>query len=116
MSKSFYGSICITDLNEHLKNKHSAFRKGDNGKLYVNVNVWLNDTEDKFGNILSIQIVPHKDKKETEKKHYIGNCKESEFKQVPPSKRDAAEFSDSVDNFDSNPADTVTQPIDDLPF
>ena len=72
MSKNYYGSICLTDLITEAKNLHPSFQKGNNGKLYVNVNVWINDQEDRFGNNAAIKI---SDKDET-KGIYIGNLKE----------------------------------------
>jgi len=78
MSKLFYGSISVSDLIDQLKLKHSAFSKAQNGKIYANVSVWLNEEKDKFGNIMSIQITPSKEMKDVEKKLYIGNLKESE--------------------------------------
>src|ERR1700744_5652030 len=78
MIQLFYGSICITDLFDQLKAKHSAFSKGRNGKIYANVNIWLNDVEDQFGNIMTVQINPSKEKKDMDKKIYIGNLKEAE--------------------------------------
>ena len=48
MNQLFYGSICLTDLIEKAKSKHSAFSKAQNGKIYANVNVWLNETPDKY--------------------------------------------------------------------
>lgn len=40
----YYGSICITDLMAKLNEKHSAFTKGNNGKIYCNISVWVNPT------------------------------------------------------------------------
>lgn len=74
----FYGSICLTDILEKAKEKHSSFIKAQNGKIYININVWENETEDKFGNSMSIQLNPSKDMKDKEEKFYIGNCKKSE--------------------------------------
>lgn len=78
MSKLYYGSLNISDLIDQLKQKHSAFTKAQNGKIYASVSVWLNDEKDKFGNIMSVQITPSKEMKDVEKKMYIGNLKESE--------------------------------------
>lgn len=78
----FYGSICITDLIEQAKVKHSAFSKGNNGKIYCNVNVWLNEKEDKYGNIMSAQLNPTKERKDKDAKLYIGNFKRSEVKPI----------------------------------
>ena len=104
MSKSFYGSICLTDLIEQMKVKHSAFSKGKNGKIYANVNVWLNDQQDKFGNIMSVQLNPTKERKDTDAKVYIGNMKESENSPKP------------VDNKDIESVAADFDAVDDLPF
>lgn len=79
MNQLFYGSICLTDLLEKAKQKHSAFSKAQNGKIYVNVNVWLNSEKDKFGNVMSIKVTPSKEKKDIEEGFYIGNCKQSDL-------------------------------------
>ena len=73
MSKLFGGSICLTELNNLAKTGHSAFSKAGNGKIYVNINIWENDTADKFDNTHSIQVNPKKDSPDT--KAYIGNAK-----------------------------------------
>jgi len=58
MSKRFYGSICVSEIVELAKRKHSAFTKADNGKIYANVTIWLNDEPDKYGNVMAIQLNP----------------------------------------------------------
>lgn len=102
MSQLFYGSICITDIIEKAKQKHSAFTKGNNGKIYLNISAWLNDAEDKYGNIMSLLMSSKKEMKEAEGKIYIGNCKKSEFKEPAP--------------LDDRDAAGITEAIDDLPF
>ncbi len=78
MSKSFYGSICLTDLLNKAKERHEAFTKSEkNGKIYVKVNIWLHDEPDKFDNVAAIQVPA----KEKENRFYIGNLKESEYKE-----------------------------------
>lgn len=121
MSTRFYGSICITDLFEQLNKKHSAFSKADNGKVYANVTVWLNDEKDKFGHIMSVQLTPKKDFKEQDGQPYIGNMREAE--QKPISSRDTNSFSIPSDiPLAEKPSNTttdasgITQPIEDLPF
>ena len=115
MSQSFYGSICFTDLYDALKRGHSAFIKAEsNGKIYVNINVWLNDQKDKYGNIMALQLNPTKERKDIDGRPYIGNCKASEAKpisqyDVPP------EPTLPPTGGYSNP-NTITEPIDDLPF
>jgi hypothetical protein len=77
-NQSFYGSICVTDLIEQIKVKHSAFSKGKNGKIYCNATVWLNKEVDKYDNIMSLQLAPTKERKDIDAKLYIGNFKKSE--------------------------------------
>lgn len=119
MSKLFYGSLCITDLIDQLKAKHSAFSKAQNGKIYASVSVWLNDEKDKFGNIMSVQITPSKEMKDIEKKLYIGNLKESEGAR-PVSDNDINGLDTDLDaparQTYAPSANTATEPIDDLPF
>lgn len=119
----FYGSVCLTDMIELAKKKHSAFSKGNNGKIYANVNVWLNDEKDKYGNIMSVQINPTKEMKDLEDRVYIGNLKESE-RAKPVSDRDINSLDTDFDiasrpsnaTSASTAAGDITEPIDDLPF
>ena len=133
-NKLFFGSICLSDLIDQAKAKHSAFTKGNNGKIYASVNVWLNSEPDKFGNIMSIQINPSKEMKDLDKKIYIGNLKESEGPK-PVSDRDISNLDTDLDVPSSSPkenyadqysaakrdkkppaAGEITEPISDLPF
>lgn len=117
MSQRFYGSINITDLFEQLNKKHSAFSKGDNGKIYADVTVWLNDNVDKYGNIMSIQLNPKKDLKERDGQTYIANLKEASKKDV--SDRDMNSFSIPSDipvREKTTHGSDISAPIDDLPF
>lgn len=82
MSQRFYGSICVSDIVELAHKKHSAFSKADNGKIYANVTVWLNDEKDKYGNIMAIQLSPKKELREQDGQPYIGNMKEAESKPI----------------------------------
>lgn len=75
MSQSFYGSIDFSKLLEQAKAGNKAFTKTENGKIYLNVRVWVNDEEDKFGNIASFQSNFKGAQKED--KFYFGNLKES---------------------------------------
>ncbi len=69
-----HGSICMTDLSNAFKAKHSAFNKSEkNGKLYANIAVWLNDEPDQYGNILSFQLNSKKDA--PDEKVYFGSAK-----------------------------------------
>lgn len=115
MSQRFYGSICVTDIIEMANKKHSAFSKGDNGKIYANVNIWLNDNEDKFGNIMSAQLNPKKELREQDGQPYIGNFKEAEAK--PITGNDASKLSITADiPVSTKTTDNNQPPIDDLPF
>jgi hypothetical protein len=72
--KPMHGSICMTDLSNAFKAKHSAFNKSEkNGKLYANIAVWLNDEPDQYGNILSFQLNSKKDA--PDEKVYFGSAK-----------------------------------------
>jgi hypothetical protein len=80
---------------EKAKAGHSAFSKANNGKIYFNVNIWLNDQPDKFDNVISVQLNSKKDMKEQEGKVYIGNAKP--IKAAEPAvvaAADIAEFDD----------------------
>lgn len=79
MSKLMYGSIDFTKLLELAKSGNKAFSRSEkNGKIYMNVNIWINDEKDKFDNDASIQT-SFKDATK-EDKHYFGNLKFSEMK------------------------------------
>lgn len=78
MSKLLYGSIDFTKLLELAKAGNKAFSKHENGKIYLNLNVWINDEKDKFGNDASAQTTFKDAAKED--KIYFGNLKFSEPK------------------------------------
>jgi hypothetical protein len=97
MSRNFYGSICLTDIIQQARELDPSFSKAKNEKVYVSVNVWINDQEDKFGNKASIKI---SDKDEV-KGIYIGNLKEGKS------------GSSSITKDDS---DAILEGMEDLPF
>lgn len=99
MNQSYYGSVCLTDLIEKAKAKHSSFVRAQNGKVYCNITVWLNEDVDKYGNSMSIQANTTKEMKDKEERFYLGNCKKSEYK-APEAISDTSDI----------PA------VDDLPF
>lgn len=72
---SFYGSIDFTKLVEQAKAGNKAFTKTESGKIYLNVRVWVNDEEDKYGNTASFQSNFKGAQKED--RFYFGNLKES---------------------------------------
>lgn len=84
MSTLINGSLCLTDLIDQAQKAHSAFTRGKNGKVYVNITQWVNDEADQFGNDASFQLNSSKEKKETEGKVYIGNGKKSTGTQAAP--------------------------------
>lgn len=100
MSTLLGGSLCLTDINANAKIGHSAFTKAANGKIYFNINIWLNDEKDKYGNTASIQLNSKKELRDTEGKIYIGNAK--------PAEKQEAEV--------LPPADASIPDDDDLPF
>jgi hypothetical protein len=75
MAQSYYGSIDFSKLIEQAKTGHKAFSKSENGKIYLNVRLWVNDELDKYGNIASFQSNFKGAQKED--KFYFGNLKES---------------------------------------
>ena len=75
MAQSYYGSIDFSKLIEQAKSGNKAFTKSENGKIYLNVRMYVNDEVDKFGNIASFQSNFKGATKED--KFYFGNMKES---------------------------------------
>ena len=72
MSKLLNGSINLSKLD-----KTKLFKSPKTGDVYLNVNVWLNDEVDDYGNNASIQQSITKEEREAgEKATYIGNLKE----------------------------------------
>lgn len=95
MSKLMYGSLDFTKLLELAKAGNKAFSKAANGKIYLNLNVWINDEKDQFGNDASIQT-SFKDATK-EERHYFGNLKVSEFAEPKPLEENNAEIPDPDD-------------------
>jgi hypothetical protein len=75
MAQSYYGSIDFSKLIEQAKSGNKAFSKSENGKIYLNVRMYVNDEVDKFGNVASFQSNFKGAAKED--KFYFGNMKES---------------------------------------
>ena len=95
MSKLLYGSIDFSKLLEMAKAGNKAFSKASNGKIYLNLNVWINDEKDQYGNDASIQT-NFKDASK-EEKIYVGNLKVSEFKEPEPLTENSNEIPDPDD-------------------
>lgn len=95
MSKLMYGSIDFSKLLELAKKGDKAFSRASNGKLYLNLNVWVNDEKDQFGNDASIQT-SFKDATK-EEKHYFGNLKISEYNGTTNLEENSSEIPDDSD-------------------
>lgn len=92
MATGFYGSIDFSKLMEQAKAGNKAFTKSENGKIYLNVRVYVNDEVDKYGNIASFQSNFKGATKED--KFYFGNLKESTPLEIPVVEADIIEESD----------------------
>jgi len=77
MSTLYNGSICVSDIPK------DKLIQAKNGKLYLSIDLWINDEKDQYGNIGSVSVRQSKEQREAkEKKTYIGNFKPLE-KQAP---------------------------------
>jgi hypothetical protein len=96
MSQLINASIDVTTLLAMANSRHSAFTVGKNGKTYCNVQIWINDEPDKFGDHASIQLNHAKDMAEKDrlihpigkdgqpqKKCYVGRGKLSDLSPKP---------------------------------
>lgn len=83
MAQNYFGSIDYDKLLTDLKEGRLKTYKTEKGKRLINVNVYVNDTPNEYGNIASISV-PLKEEFHTEEngkkinKLYIGNLKPSE--------------------------------------
>lgn len=99
-SKMLRLSIDLTRIAELSKAGHSSVSTSEkNGKKYLNATVWLNETEDQYGNIGSVQVWD----KATNSKEYVGNLKNA----TPNNSQPASNTQTSTPNVNKN---------DDLPF
>lgn len=89
-SKLMVGSINLTKLNNLARAANKAFSKSKNGDIYCNINVWLNDEADQYGNHASIKT-NYKDMPK-EEKNYIGNLKVLESQTNEPKPITDADF------------------------
>ena len=71
--KKYWGSINLNAIKEAIEGGVTPF-EGKKGK-YLEVNVWVNEEADQFGNSCSIQVY----NKDTKQATYLGNLKLSEF-------------------------------------
>lgn len=103
MSQLINASIDVTLLLEMANKRHSAFNVGKNGKTYVNVQMWINDEPDRFGDHASIQLNHAKDMAEKDqaihpldkngnrgKRCYVGRGKMSDLSPKPLDNQTAA--------------------------
>lgn len=95
MAKLMYGSLDFSKLLELAKAGNKAFSKAQNGKIYVNVNVWINDEKDQYGNDASVQT-NFKDATK-EEKHYFGNLKISEQQASQPLQENSVDIPEDSD-------------------
>lgn len=100
MATLFLGSLQVSELLEQLKAGHDAFKKTNNGKIYANVQIWLNDKPDDYGNILSVQLNPAKDSKFQKK--YIINAKEQEVRSKDLNADDVSKIVDEFEQSTNN--------------
>lgn len=69
----FWGKLDLDKIKAAIDDGVKPF-KGAKGN-YIDVNVWVNEKPDQYGNRLSIQIY----NKDTKNAFYLGNLKESDF-------------------------------------
>jgi len=81
-NRLFIGSICLSDLNEQARKGNPAFSRGNNGKIYVSVNLWHNEEPDQYDKVAQIQISKPKDSKE--KSIYVGSFQLPKKKEPEP--------------------------------
>ena len=73
MSKKYWGSMNLNAIKEAIQGGVTPF-EGKKGK-YLEIQVWVNDEPDQFGNSLSIQVY----NKETKQATYLANLKLSDY-------------------------------------
>jgi hypothetical protein len=95
MAKLLFGSIDFSKLLEEAKKGNKAFSRASNGKIYLNVNVWINDEKDTYGNDASMQS-SFKDATK-EDRFYFGNLKESIAKEPEAIAENSADIPASDD-------------------
>ncbi len=93
MSKSYYGSIDFTKLIEEAKKGNKAFNKSEkNGRIYLNVQVFVRDEADNYGNSMAIRSTFKGATKED--KFYFANLKQSEEQEQPIAQNDIPDTDD----------------------
>ena len=80
MSKKYWGSMNLNAIKDAIEGGVVPF-EGKKGK-YLEINVWVNDEPDQFGNSLSIQVY----NKETKQATYLANLKLSDYQDAGTTK------------------------------
>ena len=83
-SKKYWGSINLDEIKNAIQGGIKPF-EGKKGK-YLEVQVYVNEEPDQFGNSLSISCY----NKDTKQATYLGNLKLSDFDGVPKGQAQAA--------------------------
>lgn len=94
MAQSYYGSIDFSKLLEMAKSGHKAFSKSEkNGRIYLNVDVYVKDEVGQYGDKASIRGTFKGATKED--KFYFANLKESApFAESQPTSNDIPDTDD----------------------
>ena len=96
MAQSYWGSIDFSKLLEMAKAGHKAFSKSEkNGRIYLNVDVYVKDEVGQYGDKASIRGTFKGATKED--KFYFANLKESApFVEAPPAANEIPDEDDLV--------------------
>ena len=62
-------SICLTDVQELITQKHPSVTTAKNGKVYINLDLWINDKADQYGNDIAVKVY----NKDTKESKFVGN-------------------------------------------
>jgi|688.fasta_scaffold234135_5 hypothetical protein len=65
-------SICLTDVQELIAKKHPSVNTAKNGKVYINLDLWINDKADQYGNDIAVKVY----NKDTKESKFVGNGKQ----------------------------------------
>lgn len=104
MAQNYFGSIDFDELMNALKKGDLKTFVTDKGKRLINVNVWVNDVPNEYGNIASISVPLKEDK-------YFINDNGKEIKSLY-----IANLKKSTPKITEGSADDFQEDDDDLPF
>lgn len=125
MSKQFrVVNFDLTNIIELANQGHSAFTKGKNGKIYVNILVGDRADKDKYDNDVYAMLNPVKEKKEAEGGKFVGNGRKYEYQAEQITQGDVSALnineeiiSNATTSTPQNPViNSSTEIADDLPF